>query len=72
MSWLNKKNELFTRIGGELFTNREVVLVHVIVLSMIVGGIVAEKNIAVSLLCVAMAVVGAILLNRNPTHYDYL
>lgn len=40
--WLAKKNEPFSLIGGENFTNKEIVLAHVYVVALVAACCLAE------------------------------
>ena len=41
-SWLAKKNEPFSLLGGENFTNKEIVLAHVYVVALVAACCLAE------------------------------
>lgn len=40
--WLAKKNEPFSLLGGENFTNKEIVLAHVYVVALVAACCLAE------------------------------
>ena len=42
MKWLNKRNEMFSILGGENFTNKEIVLAHVYVVALVAACCLAE------------------------------
>ena len=41
-SWLAKKNEPFSLLGGENFTNKEIVLAHVYVVALVAACCISE------------------------------
>lgn len=41
-NWLAKKNEPFSLLGGENFTNKEIVLAHVYVVALVAACCISE------------------------------
>lgn len=62
-TWLHAKSETFSSLVGESFTHREVLLVNGIFVCGMVGAMVADKAIIVTLLTLATAVFLAWQLN---------
>lgn len=59
--WWNAKNALFSAFTGESFTNKEVVLTHLILISLLIGISIAE---AYPLVAVLMMGVCAVLVKQ--------
>ena len=53
--WWNTKNEFFSKLIEEEVSNREVMLVHFILMSLIVGAGAVENSLFVSILAVLVA-----------------
>ena len=61
--WWNTKNEFFSKLTEEDVSNREVMLVHFILMSLIVGAGAVENSLFVSIL--AVLVVGGCVARLN-------
>lgn len=53
--WWNAKNEFFSKLTEEELSNREVVLVHFILVALLVGAVAVENSLFVSFLAVLVA-----------------
>lgn len=53
--WWNAKNEFFSKLTEEEVSNREVMLVHFILMSLLVGAGAVENSLFVSILAVLVA-----------------
>ena len=53
--WWNTKNEFFSKLIEEEVSNREVMLVHFILMSLIIGAGAVENSLFVSILAVLVA-----------------
>ena len=63
--WWNSKNLFLSTIVEEDFTNREVVLVHLILIAVLVGAIAVEVSFIVSLFSLIIGGTLAACLNRS-------
>lgn len=62
--WWNAKNEFFSKLTEEELSNREVVLVHFILVALLVGAVAVENSLFVSFLAVLGAGGGVARLNK--------
>lgn len=63
--WWNTKNTFFSMLAGEKFSNREVVLTHLILIALFAGIVCAEILPVVSILAVAVSAVCVRFLNQK-------
>lgn len=63
--WWNTKNAFFSMFTGEKFSNREVVLAHLILMAFCAGIACAETHPFVSILAIAISAVCVRFLNQK-------
>ena len=63
--WWNTKNAFFSMLTGEKFSNREVVLTHLILMAFCAGIACAETLPSVSILAIAISAVCVRFLNQK-------
>lgn len=65
IKWWNAKNAFFSKLAEEDFSNREIVLVHLILIALLIGAIAVEGSLLVSFLAVLVAGIFVACLNRD-------
>lgn len=68
--WWNSKNALFSAFTGEVFTNREVVLAHLILIAFLACTAFIETYPAISVLAIIVSAICVRLLNCGAKKND--
>lgn len=64
-NWWRSKNSFFSKIAEEEIVNKEVVLVHLILMGVIVGAAFVDTRPAISIFAMAASAVCVRLLNKE-------
>lgn len=68
--WWNSKSVFFSAIAEEDFTNKEVILVHLILVSFLLGAAFVDTCFIISVLAILVSAVCVKLLNRTDNKND--